>query len=66
MSDEPQSDFEKAAAEEKSTSIVAEFWDFLRHNKKWWLTPILLVLLLFGVMILLSGTAAAPFIYTLW
>ena len=46
--------------------ILAEFWDFLCHNKKWWLTPIILVLLLVGLLIFLRGTAAAPFIYTLF
>lgn len=53
-------------AEQGSPGFVREFWDFLRHNKKWWLTPIVLVLLLLGVLVLLSGTAAAPFIYTLF
>ena len=53
-------------AESPQTGIVREFWDFLRYNKKWWLTPIVLVLLLVGVLVLLSGTAAAPFIYTLF
>ena len=37
-----------------------EFIDFLRHHKKWWLLPILIVLLLFGVLIFLSGTGVAP------
>lgn len=60
-------EFEKAAAESPaSSSLLGEFWDFLKHNKKWWLLPIILVLLLLGVLILLSGTAAAPFIYTLF
>jgi hypothetical protein len=45
-------------------TLIGELWDFLRHNKKWWLLPILVVLLLFGVLIFLSGTGAAPFIYT--
>ena len=45
---------------------VREFVDFLTHNKKWWLTPIILVLLLLGVLIALGGTAAAPFIYTIF
>ena len=45
--------------------LVVEFWEFLRHNKKWWLTPIILVLLIIGALILLAGTAAAPFIYPL-
>ena len=53
-------------AEEADRGLVLEFWDFLRYNKKWWLTPIILVILLVGVLVALSGTAAAPFIYTLW
>lgn len=48
------------------TSLVGEFWDFLKHNKKWWLTPIIVVMLLVGVLVVLGGTAAAPFIYTLF
>ncbi len=48
------------------TSMVAEFVYFLRHNKKWWLTPIILVLALVAVLIAFSSTAAAPFIYTLF
>jgi hypothetical protein len=59
------SDFAEQANREQ-TGIVAEFVDFLLHNKKWWITPIILVLLLFGVLIMLGGTAAAPFIYTLF
>jgi len=46
--------------------FFAEYWDFLLHNKKWWITPIIIVLLLFGVLVMLSGTAVAPFIYTLF
>jgi hypothetical protein len=46
--------------------IVHEFADFLLHNKKWWLTPIVLVLLLVGLLIILGGTGAGPFIYTLF
>lgn len=52
-------------AQEAAPGLLREFWDFLRYNKKWWLTPILLVLILVGVLVMLSGTAAAPFIYTL-
>ncbi|MHB0956051.1 MAG: DUF5989 family protein [Pirellulaceae bacterium] len=46
--------------------LLQEFWDFLRYNKKWWLLPILLTLLILGTLVLLSGTAFAPFIYTLF
>jgi hypothetical protein len=47
-------------------SVLREFIDFLRHNKKWWMLPILLVFLVFGLLMLLGGSAAAPFIYTLF
>ena len=57
-----ESEFEKVA--KKNNSIIGDFIDYLKANKKWWLLPILLVLLLFGVLIVLSGTGAAPFIYT--
>ena len=50
----------------KRPGLLREFWDFLRHNKKWWLTPIILVLLLIGLLAVLGGTTAAPFIYTLF
>ncbi len=53
-------------AKASSHGLVREFYDFLRHNKKWWLAPIIVVLLLVGSLIALSGTAAAPFIYTLF
>jgi len=53
-------------AEEAPPGIIVEFWDFLIHNKKWWITPIILVLLLMGALVLLSGSPVAPFIYTIW
>jgi hypothetical protein len=53
-------------AEQHAPGIAREFWDFLRNNKKWWLAPIVVILLLLGVLVLLSGTAVAPFIYTLF
>lgn len=55
----------KAAAGQRS-GIVSEFWDFLRDNKKWWLAPIIISILGLGLLVLLGGTAAAPFIYTLF
>ena len=59
-------DFEQAAADERGSSLFREFWGFLKLNKKWWLLPILFVLMLLGFLIILAGTAAAPFIYTLF
>ena len=61
-----QKEFERIAAEPDRTSFISEFWDFLKHNKKWWLLPIILCLLIFGLLIVLGGTGIAPFIYTLF
>jgi Family of unknown function (DUF5989) len=48
-------------------TILLELWDFLHARKKFWLLPILLVLLVFGGLIaLVQGSAVAPFIYTLF
>jgi len=58
-------DFSKIAGGQ-DPGLLAEFWEFLIHNKKWWLTPIILVLLLMGLLVMLSGTVVAPFIYPLW
>ena len=60
------SEFEKAAADSQGESLASEFWAFLAQNKKWWLAPILLALLGFAALMLFSGSAAAPFIYTLF
>jgi drug/metabolite transporter superfamily protein YnfA len=59
-------EFEQAAKTERRTGFVSEFWYFLKTSKKWWLLPIVVVLVLFGLLVFLSGTAAAPFIYTLF
>jgi hypothetical protein len=47
--------------------FLRDLWDFLKVRKKFWLLPIILTLLMFGALIVLtSGTAVAPFIYTLF
>ena len=47
--------------------FLIEFWEFLKVRKKYWLFPILIVLVLFGGLIILSqGSAVAPFIYTIF
>jgi len=47
--------------------FIKEFWEFLKVRKKYWLMPILIVLVLFGALIFLSqGSAVAPFIYTIF
>ena len=65
MKPQRQSDFERAARNRRP-SLVFEFLGFLRHNKKWWLLPILLVLLGLGALLLLASTGVAPFIYPLF
>lgn len=47
--------------------IIGDYFTFLRRQKKWWLLPIVVALLLFGALIVLSqGSALAPFIYALF
>jgi len=65
MTDEPADDFAMQNQQPRQ-GLMSELWGFMRENKKWWLTPIILVLLLLGVLVFLGGTAAAPFIYTLF
>ena len=48
-------------------AFLLEFWNFLKIRKKFWLLPMLLMLVLFGGLIVLAqGSAVAPFIYTLF
>ncbi len=48
-------------------SILREFWDFLRVRKKWWLAPVVIILVLLGIILVVTeGSALAPFIYTLF
>ncbi len=66
MSDLKQTEFEKAAAEQGRGGVLGEIWGFIKENKKWWLLPLVVMLLLFAVLVVLSGTGLAPFIYTLF
>lgn len=48
-------------------SIFAEFLEFMKARKKWWLFPIIILLALMGALIIMTeGSALAPFLYTLW
>jgi hypothetical protein len=60
-----RSDFTRQV-EGSSGGFLAEFWYLLWHTKKWWLIPVLLLLVLLGTAVILSGTGAAPLIYTLF
>jgi hypothetical protein len=64
---------DRAAGEEFAQQLAGrprgsfvEYWEFLWSTKRWWLAPIVLALLLVGAFVLLSTTAVAPFIYTLF
>ena len=62
---EQPSEFEQISVEQQM-GLMAEFWLFIKEEKKWWLTPIIVVLLGVGVLVALTSTGAAPFIYTLF
>ena len=59
-------DFAAQAASGQQTGIVTEFVDFLKDNKKWWLAPILAMLLLVGGLVVVGGSAVGPFLYALF
>jgi hypothetical protein len=61
-----ENEFEQMAKQQQEVSFLGEIWLLIREKKKYWLVPIIVVLLLLGVLVLLSGTAVAPFIYTLF
>lgn len=54
------------AAKQPRTGVLRELWAFLASNKRWWLTPIIVSLILLGLLAALGSTAAAPFIYTIF
>lgn len=58
-------DFEKAS-KEKQGNLISEFMGFLKQTKKFWLLPLILIMLALAALLVLTSTAAAPFIYTLF
>ena len=66
MTEETRPEEFAAQARRKRSGLGAEFYAFLKENKKWWLAPILLTVAGLGLVVMLSGTAAAPFLYTLF
>lgn len=65
MADDKRTEFEKSG-EGKDVGLFGEFIGLMKENKKYWLIPLVLILILFGMLIFLGSTAAAPFIYTLF
>lgn len=61
-SDSSAEEFSKMA-EDRQPGFLSEFWGFLIQNKKWWLTPILVILFLLIVLVIISQTPLAPFVY---
>jgi hypothetical protein len=61
-----RNEFQEAVEQRRRDSSPYEFWEFLRWNKKWWLLPLLAVMIVLALLMVLSTTAAAPFIYTLF
>jgi hypothetical protein len=61
--DQRDNEFLQAAGQE-DRGLIAEFWAFMAENKMWWLTPILIVFLLLGVLLVLGATGIAPFLYS--
>jgi len=64
----PKSDnqFLDSAGHEQERGLIGEFIGFMAENKAWWMTPILVVLALVGVLLVLGATGALPFVYTLF
>jgi hypothetical protein len=65
MAEQKENEFSRQAAQGQRGPI-AEFLSFALHNKKWWLTPIIVMLVVVGVLAVLGGSGVAPFIYTLF
>lgn len=66
MSELPEPNSFQEASQASGGGLFADLFSFMSENKKWWLTPIILVLGLLGVLLVLGATGAAPFIYTLF
>jgi hypothetical protein len=64
--DHQESDDFTTQSTQARTSLVREFVDFLKQNKKWWIAPIIIITLFLGLLVMMGGTAAAPFVYTLF
>jgi hypothetical protein len=56
----------ESEADAPRSNLAGELLYFLKHQKKWWMLPLLLLFLLIAVLVILGGTGAAPFIYTLF
>jgi len=53
-------------AKRAPTGLLNEYWHFLRYNKKWYMIPTIVLLLLLGLLVALSASGLMPFIYAIW
>ena len=53
-------------AEQTPPGLLKEYWHFLRHSKKWYMIPTIVLLLLLGLLVALSASGLMPFIYAIW
>jgi hypothetical protein len=53
-------------AGKRSPGLLNEYWHFLRHSKKWYMIPTIVLLLLLGLLVALSASGLMPFIYAIW
>jgi hypothetical protein len=66
MMDPKQKTSFEAASSDRQPGLLGDLWSMLKHHKKYWLIPLIAGLLVLGLLVYLGGTAAAPFIYTLF
>jgi hypothetical protein len=66
MGERAMTHFEDATKTTPRPGLADELWHLIRNSKKWWLLPIIFVMVVLGALMLFSATAAAPFIYTLF
>ncbi len=66
--DPSHSDFPTSGPSARRRGVVGEFWDYLMQNKKWWMLPIIILFLVFGLLLVLAtySSSALPFIYALF
>ena len=66
MDEKPLTEFEERARARPQRSLSREVFAFVWQTKKWWMVPLIVTLMLVGLLVFLSSSAAAPFIYTLF
>ena len=64
--DGPESSEFEDLGQEQEPSLLREIWTSIKEEKLWWMSPIIVALLLVGILVALTSTGAAPFIYTLF